>query len=288
MIKWCNIGARLLIIANLVLGERILFLSVAATRSHQISFTEPMVKALAARGHDVTVVSPFEQRQPTDNVREIVVPNLLDGWDEEWFEWRQDSALVRTWNEWEGHLMFLTLGYDILVQSKELAQIVRAQKRQAAAAKSPVVDLVVVDASVNDFVLPLVDFLGAPFVLYYPTSVTSDVLQTAGISEYHYASVPTELVDCDGDTMSFLERVDNFVSNSWMWLYRNRIIWPMLEDYVRKDLPATRSIADIAASASLSLVNMEPTTAWLRPLPPNVIAVQGVHLRPAAALSLVN
>lgn len=58
----------------------------------------------------------------------------------------------------------------------------------------------------------------------------------------------------------------------------------MLDQVIRKDFPDARSIEQIERDAKLCLTNIHPVTAWVRSLPPNVIAVGAMHVRPPKPL----
>jgi hypothetical protein len=55
---------------GLVSAENVLFLFPIASKSHANVF-EPLIKALASRGHQVTVVTPVKSKSPPPNVTEI-------------------------------------------------------------------------------------------------------------------------------------------------------------------------------------------------------------------------
>ena len=66
-------------------AERILFLAPVATKSHKYAFM-PILEALAERGHQVTLVSPFESKKQVKNIREIVVEDFYNDRDFDWFD----------------------------------------------------------------------------------------------------------------------------------------------------------------------------------------------------------
>jgi hypothetical protein len=58
---------------NASVGSRILFLFPTPSRSHMV-IVHALSRALAEKGHDVTVVSPFPLNKAIKNHREIVIP----------------------------------------------------------------------------------------------------------------------------------------------------------------------------------------------------------------------
>lgn len=56
-------------------GYRILGVFPAPAYSHY-SLASRLMKALAEKGHDVTIVAPFKEKNPPKNYREIVLEDL--------------------------------------------------------------------------------------------------------------------------------------------------------------------------------------------------------------------
>ena len=69
---------------------------------------------------------------------------------------------------------------------------------------------------------------------------------------------------------------------------RKYFLLEMLDDLAAKDFPSLRPIAEIERDAELLIINSHPTTAWSRPLPPNVIPIGAMHVRPAQPLPEVH
>ena len=57
-------------------ADRILMLAPVCSKSHKISFM-PIIEALAEKGHQVTVVTPFPPDNTIKNVREVVIENNI-------------------------------------------------------------------------------------------------------------------------------------------------------------------------------------------------------------------
>lgn len=58
-------------------GAKILALVPVPTRSHHILF-EQLTNELADRGHKVTLITPFKQVKPAENLKEVIIPNLYN------------------------------------------------------------------------------------------------------------------------------------------------------------------------------------------------------------------
>jgi len=157
-------------------SERILFLGIGS-KSHKIGYM-PIAKALADRGHLVTVVNAFPGLQSSDNVREIIVKDLTPEFNIDWFRMQQESPLARIRLIVDTLSTAMKKGYDLVMENEEFLQI----------AQDGDVDLVVL-LQTTDVALPIADSLGVPFVFYSPQTANSMIVYSMKLPK-EYASVP--------------------------------------------------------------------------------------------------
>ena len=255
-------------------AERILVLAPMCSKSHTISFM-PIVEELATKGHQVTVVTPYEFNFPTENIVEIRLQNAYQQFDIDWFSMRKQSSIASFLQGIVNFRAIMKNGYDILMADKNFQEIL----------KSRAVDLVIVDAVLNDFTLPIIDYLNVPFIMYSPSSNAPWVYAAVNMP-VSYATVPNGLGDYISK-MTFLERVVNLVGNELFLLIRKYYILNFLDEIANKDFPNSRPIFEIERDSSLCIINSHPATAWHRPLPPNVIEIGALHTRPPMPLPKV-
>ncbi len=240
-------------------AERILVLAPICTKGHRVLFM-PIVEALAEKGHQLTVVSPYTQyHQINENITDIVLGNAIDKFD--WFEMQKQRSLLnaipQTVNNIHRIRTMMKKGYEYLMNSKEFEKIL----------KFHAVDIVIVHSVWNDFTLPIVDYLKVPFIFYSPTSNTPSV----------FCAVNDRKVTGENESkiMTFLERVG---TKLYLW-FREFLLLNMLDELVSKDFPKSRPISEIERSLDLCIINILPsTTAWSRQLPKNVISIGALHL----------
>lgn len=60
-------------------GLKILSISPFVSHSHHV-IGNALAKELAARGHDVTFVSPIEEKESVKNLRRIILTGFLEEW----------------------------------------------------------------------------------------------------------------------------------------------------------------------------------------------------------------
>ena len=252
-------------------AERILFLGVVGSKSHKIGYM-PIAEALAAKGHQVVVVNPFPGVGSSNNVREIIVRDIVSDLEIDWFEMQKDNAITVIKQQINMFSMVALNAYDSLIENAEFQKIFQERA----------IDLIVMDCIGNDFAMPLVDHLKVPFVYYSPTSAIPQTVEALGIPK-DYASVPAGMLDITPN-MTFLQRLGNMFTSEMFVILRKMILLPELDERARRDFPNARPIAEIERDASLCLMNHHPVTAYPRTLPPHVIPIGGLHVRPAKLL----
>jgi glucuronosyltransferase len=257
-------------------AERLLVLAPVCSKSHKISFM-PIVEALAEKGHQVTVVTPFAPDSQKENIAEIVLNrNPLAELNTNWFTIHNQNIAHKF--QWTIEFFQTTMkeGYVTLMSNKEFKEILQTRA----------VDLVIVDAILNDFVLPIVDHLNVPYIFYSPASSVPWVMDALKVPQ-EYASVPIGMGDCDSQ-MTFMQRMENMLAGELFFLLRKVMWFNQIEEMIEKDFPNSRSILEIERDSQLCILNSHPATAWTRPLPQNVVPIPALHTRPAKPLPEVS
>jgi glucuronosyltransferase len=258
-------------------GKRILFLSPVSTKSHKIGFM-PIAEGLAERGHRVTVVSPVEPLKQIQNLREIVIANhYYSSQNFDWFEMGSHDPDLTSISGIIKQFRALNIeGYQLFRANQDVQQIIRTKD----------VDLVVIDATINDFCFPFIEHLKVPFISYIPSTGIPWTIDAMGVP-HESAYVPGGAND-HGSEMTFIERAFNSLGMELFLMLRRYFVLEMVDDLVREDFPNLRPIAEIERDAELLIMNSHPTTAWSRPLPPYAIPIGPLHVRPAQPLPKVN
>jgi glucuronosyltransferase len=235
----------------------------------------PAIEELAQRGHEVTVISPFKGiGNKVKNGNEIFLSEIakeMDKSDIDWFAMQK-----------QGSTQFFTMLYyikeismracDSLLNNPEFREIVA--KRD--------VDLFIVDGMFHEFLYPIFDLIGVPFVTHSSSSAFPSTLVAMG-APIDYASVPLPTLDAD-DSMTFTQRLMNIIPNEIMGLLLNHYVKNDLEALVKSHFPDSRSIAELEGDASICIINSHPMTSWPRSLPPTMVPIGALHTRPAKSL----
>jgi len=253
------------------------------SKSHKIAGM-PVVEALAAKGHEISVISAFKTN-PIPNVKEVLLENLAliftVYWEFDWFGAQKMDGLTELTEtmKTDDWAMVVDLCIGEFQNNTEFQKIMKERN----------VDLVLMDGLVSDCVFPYIQELGVPFVFHISSANlpwSQYLFEELGASA-DYASVPTAYADLS-DQMTFWERFWNLrVTHKFHSIQREMIF--LMEDYMRKSgkFPKFRSLSEIRKNVSLVLVNSNPTTDWPRALPSNVVPIGAPQAKPARPLSEV-
>lgn len=260
---------------SLISSSRILALFPYIGKSHFDVF-EPFVKELAARGHQVVVLSHFPQKYPVDNYTDISLVGSITTDPKDRLDLDSLSGIavlktaVKEFTEmWES--------CDKMLSFHKVQELLKSEEK---------FDLVITETFITDCFLPFVHKFNAPHV-----AISSCVMLPWSNGRMGNPDNPSYIPTIgasSSDQMSFSERLTNVVRNvaiHIMFSVAERIV---TEGYVHKhignDMPP---LSDIARNTSLLLVNSHFSLNRPRPLVPGIVEVGGLHLKPPKKLPKV-
>lgn len=264
-------------------AENILMLSPIGPRSHINSFM-PMVEALATKGHHVTVITAHPTNTNSQNVTGIVLSELLDATEPKWYKFRYSNFLTNSLGIINHFKASQSAAYGKFFANKKIQELIQSHNAQTAA-DAAVYDLIIVDAILHEFTLPLVDHLKAPFVFYNPGPGFMWTLAYNDVSK-EYAYFPPLLGDYNSE-MNIFQRMVNMVVSEIVMVVRKFILLKAIDELARKEFPDSRAVALIERDAQLTLANIHSATYYSRPLPPTYVPVSALHVRPPQPLPKV-
>lgn len=260
---------------SIVSGARIIAMFPYIGKSHFDVF-EPFVKELAARGHQVVVLSHFPQKQPITNYTDISLVGSITT------EARDRIDLGRI----SGTEILKTAVKEIRGIFESCDRMLSFQKVQDLFQSQETFDLIITETFLADCFLPLVHKFKAPHVaisssIMFPWS--NDRMGNPDNPSY----IPTQGTYFS-DKMSFIQRLINVIANTALKFIFSATESTVIAGYVRKhfgdDVP---SPSDIARNTSLLLVNTHFSLNGPRPLVPGIVEVGGLHIRPPKKLPKV-
>lgn len=256
-------------------ASKILVLSPVASKSHKISMM-PIVRALAQRNHHVTIVTSHSQEEYLENVHDIVVPNpyMNDG-KFDWFAMNSINPFILQFQIFYNFATISKFNYEAVMNNPEFLLVLKRRE----------IDLVILDDSFNDFCLKIIEDLKVPFVYFSSSTGYPWVFNSMGASQ-ELSSVPSRFTGYDS-TMNFKQRIFNTLAGLGAQILRSFIVIPAIDAYTKKDFPSARSISDIEKDASLYFLSSQWATTWPRSVPPTVIQLGPLHIRPPQTLPQV-
>ncbi|KZS19435.1 putative UDP-glucuronosyltransferase [Daphnia magna] len=209
------------------MGERIVVLYPAGSKSHFYAVM-PLLEELAERGHNVTVFSPFKGITKTiKDATEILLASIaqkIDAIDIDWFAMQKEgSAQILSMMRIMTDLSVFAC--EEMVTNPEFRNIIKNRN----------VDLFIADAFGNEFLYPIIDNIGIPFVVHGSSSPLHMALDAMGAPK-EYASVPTMTLDFDNH-MNFFQRLVNVVSGEALKFMRDIFIIAKLDVIVQREFP---------------------------------------------------
>lgn len=253
---------------------RILVLSPMGTRSHLYGFM-PMVEALAEKGHQLTVVSPHSPKTESPNIHKIVLSEVVDFLDEAWYSFKSPGLIESFVTPlWEFRRAAMR-GYAPFMAIEEIQTFIRTKA----------VDLVILDAILNDLALPFIDHLGVPFIYHSPGAGATWTWAALGVDQ-QFSTVPSIAMEAKS-TLSFYERMMNMLLSKLFLLAREVWVLGAVDQLAKQDFPHARPVRDIERDAALCLINIDSATSRPRSLPPTVVPVGAMHCHPPKRLPKV-
>ncbi|CAD6995922.1 unnamed protein product [Ceratitis capitata] len=224
------------------------------------------LKALAGRGHEVTVVSAYPQKKPLPNFRDISLEEVLNGYEETIVD-----VITQERNKWQE----LNLYYDFFTGGT--LSVLKSANVQKLLQSDEHFDLVIVEALQMDAVYAFAHHYKAPIIgiSTYGTDPTIDEL-VGNTSPISYIPLPLSELS---DRMSFWQRLENLWHHLLHQLHMHFIYLPNQVAIYKEYFPnGTADILALRKSFSLVLLNQHFSISFPRPYVPNAIEVAGMHI----------
>ncbi|XP_021699050.1 UDP-glucuronosyltransferase 2A3 [Aedes aegypti] len=250
-----------------VQSAKILGVFPTSSKSHYI-VGSALMKALARKGHEVTVISPFPQQKPMKNYRDItttkvwkavepIVTNLLD---------------IAKKNPIESIQSTYDFGHRITNSTLTDPPVVDL------IASNETFDLIVLEIFMNDAMIGFCHHFKAPCIgmsTFGASKWTADLVGTPSPPSY----VPNAFLGFS-DRMSFKERLFNTLMSAMEILVDATIDYPVQNKIYQDAFPGPKPpLAELKKKAiSLVLLNNHFSLNYPRPYVTGMIEVGGMHI----------
>ncbi|XP_017771391.1 PREDICTED: UDP-glucuronosyltransferase 2C1-like [Nicrophorus vespilloides] len=245
-------------------GARILGVFPFPSRSHTI-LGSALLRELASRGHEVTMISPFPLKNPPPNYNDVYLDGLLEMRNERMkvFMSPNSSTLSKIGYTYD----ILRILNDAVIENKNLQDFL---------ATKPKFDVAVQMLFMNEALLGIADAVNATPIAF------SLIGGNAILNYFHgnpspYAYVP-HVATTFKDSMSFWQRVLNTLVALLGDMFAYLLMVPYQKSILQKHFPNAPPFEELLDNVDLTLVNSHFMTETPRPYLTNFIQIGGFHL----------
>ncbi|XP_059470072.1 UDP-glucosyltransferase 2-like [Neocloeon triangulifer] len=268
IMKGLFILATLLTISD---GARILAFLPLPGKSHSIVFTS-LTQALAAKGHQLVVVSAFPLAKPPANYTDInlwesMKPFLEAEFDASIYEYADEKVITIPFR----YLRDFQIYGEIALRDPQVANLLKDTEG---------FDLVIAEDFMTDATFGFAYHFKAPLVLI--SSMGGFYWTNHAVGNPVPTSYVTNSVLPFTSKMTFWERLVN-TAFSLYWDLGSEILYFPKQEKLKDEIfgPGVPSVKELRKSASLVLVNNHYSFNYPRPLVPAFVEVGGMHVKPA-------
>ncbi|EDV93631.1 UDP-glycosyltransferase UGT5 [Drosophila grimshawi] len=253
---------------HLLEGARILAIFPFAGPSQYINVL-PYLKGLAARGHEITSVNAFPQKEPVKNFRDIPVPEVIESYEELITELSNEMNLWKENNFCNA--FFIGTTKSVLRNAQVQRELLQPGKDHY--------DLIIVEVLRTDALYGFAAHFNAPLIGFSTFGTDWNIDETVGnTSPLSFTPLPTSGFT---DHMTFGERVRNFLQTSIAWLNWKLVHLPLQVKLYEQYFPhiaKSKPLMEVSKNFSLMLLNQHFSLSYPRPHVPNMIEVGGLHI----------
>ncbi|KAJ8922622.1 hypothetical protein NQ315_007654 [Exocentrus adspersus] len=245
-------------------------------KSH-VDVFRPLMKGLAEKGHNVTVLSHFPLTKPIRNYKDISL-----GAGETFFETFDMNKIDSSSKIQKVSMCFFLSNVaattcETGLASEAVKNVMKAKDKY---------DLMITEFFNSDCFLGLAEKIKAP-IIGLSSSTLMPWTSARFANPTHTGYIPNNLLDYS-DRMSFLDRVENTVFTLFHQFYYDYFMLGRDQEIARKYLGRKASrIKEFVNNSSLLLVNTHFSLNLPRPLVPNVVEVGGLHIRKVRPLARI-
>lgn len=237
------------------------------SKSHYIVGSS-LMKALAEKGHEVTVITPFTEKKSIKNYHEIHLKNVMKIMDEKTDTLLETNRKALLSNIVNYHQMGLMIT-DTVLNEPGVQSLINSNQT---------FDAVICEVFLGEALYGLSEHFKAPLIglgTFGAISWNTDMVGSPSPPSY----VPYPMLPLS-DHMSFWERLGNLAAITFERLFLDFYYLPKQSELYRKHFPSLeRSLLDIRRNAALVLLNTHYSLTFTRPYVPNQIEVGGMHIK---------
>ncbi|XP_045469154.1 UDP-glucosyltransferase 2-like isoform X6 [Harmonia axyridis] len=239
-------------------GSKILGVFWTPSKSHHI-LGSALLQALAKKGHNVTLLSPFIDDVDIPNFKQIKLTGIED--------MMRNIANPKT--------TFIQATLTFFESIRPLSEkFWQNQAIQQLISSKEHFDVIISIPVINDSLLGLYHHLGAPVIIFNPSGANSLVNK--------YVANPTlsssvNLHTNSGSPETFLGRLHGTSVVVYIGLMERYVMGPVQEEIMLRYIPGSPPISELVKNVSLVLANSHLSIEPPRPYVPNMVQIGGFY-----------
>ncbi|XP_018579880.1 UDP-glucuronosyltransferase 2B10 [Anoplophora glabripennis] len=256
-------------------GARILGVFPFGAPSHYI-LGSTLMKGLAEAGHDVTIISPFKEKNPPKGGKwtEIILDDLMEPLKKLFI--KHDPFKM------EGQSGISTINLISTMSNIVSEGALKHNKIQELLKSNQKFDAVIITQFGIDSMKALANHFNAHLILFSNTAANSWLNHFVGNPSL--PSFAPEILLNFPEKMSFMQRVKNTIFKFVSTLYHNIYFYPHQNTFIQKYFPNPVDIEDTLYNVSLVLLNSHESIFTAQPHVPCMIQIGGFHVQPPKKL----
>ncbi|XP_065204365.1 uncharacterized protein LOC135834418 [Planococcus citri] len=237
------------------------------SKSHH-SINQPIVKGLAIKGHEVTIISHFKSNDNLPNYTEILLPKPLTDWvDTVAIQNIGVGDFVGIWNYIELVRMMEKSSCDDVLGSEYVRRLINSNEKT--------IDLILVEVYHSQCYHLLAYKLNVPLIIISPPTMLFGVDYFIG-NPFYPSYLPFFMYTTN---MNFFQRVENVFYYAVLYWYQSYVFNKDMDIYAREvfkmKLPFDE---ELNRRTALALYNNH-FSFISRPKSPNAIDIAGIHIK---------
>jgi len=257
----------------------ILLMLPFGAKSHKNVF-DPIAEELGKRGHQITMMSSIKDTAQVKGVTNVHLELAEKVFSNESFSFFRGTVEDKEFMD--GFTEMLVQLCNTTYNEAAVQEIIK-NPRHPNNPDRPRYDLVIVDLSANDFVLPLAHLMGVPAV-YISSSIMFSATAWSLNIPLPYSYIPSGLNTFSAE-MTMIERgLNAYLSFSFKQIMHANL-FPRYDELIHKYfLPNAPSIRDLERKVSFAMTHTHPALFPIRPSMPYTAEIACAHCRPGKKL----
>ncbi|KAG5671544.1 hypothetical protein PVAND_001737 [Polypedilum vanderplanki] len=252
--------------------ERILAVWPVVSRTH-FSLGMSFFEALAEKGHEITLISPYVQKVAHENIKMIKLNGATEAVmqrSQMTFKELRNLSVIEQLNEKIDLGAFMV---DFALEHENMKNILKSGEK---------FDLFIYDAFYNDVLLGIPHFMKIPVIAFNSigqNQQTNEMTRTA----INPATIPNILLEFNNE-MDFFERIRNTAVTLTELYYYHFNYLPKQTELLKKHfdemvLGKLPNLIDLIHNVNLVFLNSHPLMQSAQILPPNCIEIGGIQVK---------